>query len=232
VARYLQGFEEFTGGRSNDLASVGISVAEKKAKEEKKDDKANDDKLAAQKGGAPEGEEHGEGAESAGGSGKKKIIIIAGGLILLLVAGGAGAYFTGALDKVLGKKPDCAHIKEGDTAAEAACGGAAGAPEPVGTFVEVPDLIVNLSSANAKQPHFLKVALKVELEKKEDEKAFSEVLPRVIDQFQTYLRELRIEDLRGSGGLYRMKIELLTRVRAAAPNVRVKDVLFQEILVQ
>ena len=46
------------------------------------------------------------------------------------------------------------------------------------------------------------------------------------------MREVRIEDLRGSSGLYRMKIELLNRVRAAAPEIKVRDVLFQEILVQ
>jgi hypothetical protein len=32
--------------------------------------------------------------------------------------------------------------------------------------------------------------------------------------------------------MYRMKIELLSRVRAAAPEIKVRDVLFQEILVQ
>jgi flagellar FliL protein len=243
MARYLQGFEEFTGDRLFDLAIVGISMADKKAKEEKKEEaKGDDKKLAAKKGDAPAAEGEGapaegaEGEEAAGGrfGGKKKIIIIAGGVVLLLIAGGAGAYFTGVLDKALGKKPDCAKIKEGDKEAEAACAGKAGgeAMNPVGVFIDVPDLIVNLSNATSKQQHFLKIALKIELEKKEDEKPFTEALPRVIDQFQTYLRELRMEDLRGSGGLYRMKIELLTRVRAAAPGIKVRDVLFQEILVQ
>jgi flagellar FliL protein len=70
------------------------------------------------------------------------------------------------------------------------------------------------------------------LEKPEQQAAFETIMPRVIDQFQTYLRELRVEDLRGSSGIYRMKLELLNRVRAAAPDIGVKDVLFQEILIQ
>ena len=58
------------------------------------------------------------------------------------------------------------------------------------------------------------------------------VMPRIIDNFQVYLRELRVEDLRGSGGIYRLREELLARVNAASAPVRVKDVLFKEMLVQ
>lgn len=197
-------------------------------------DKAKDDKkdaeLAAQKEGGAEGDAQTEGE---GKSGKKKLIIILAGVLVLLGAAGAGLYFSGMLDKFIGHKPDCSKVNEGDPDA-AACAEEikARAANALGTFIEVPDMIVNLASGSGKQPHFLKITLKVELEKPEDEKPFTDVMPRVIDQFQTYLRELRLEDLRGSSGLYRMKIELLTRVKAAAPAVKVRDVLFQEILVQ
>jgi flagellar FliL protein len=65
-----------------------------------------------------------------------------------------------------------------------------------------------------------------------DVAAVEKVLPRVVDQFQTYLRELRVQDLRGSKGMYRLQMELLSRVNAAAAPTQVKDVLFQEILIQ
>jgi len=45
-------------------------------------------------------------------------------------------------------------------------------------------------------------------------------------------RELRIEDLQGSAGMYRLREELLRRVRAATAPAQVKDVLFKEMLVQ
>jgi flagellar FliL protein len=174
-----------------------------------------------------------EGAtEQSGGLNKKLIIGIL--VLLLVIGGGAAAYFTGAIDKLLGKAPvNCEEVKEGDAHYEecAAKLEASVTTQGPGVFFEIPDMIVNLSS-NAKQPRFLKISLKVELEKAEDQPRFEAVLPRVIDQFQTYLRELRIEDLRGSSGMYRMKIELLSRVRAAAPDLKVRDVLFQEILVQ
>ena len=57
-------------------------------------------------------------------------------------------------------------------------------------------------------------------------------MTKIIDNFQTYLRELRIEDLRGSAGMYRLREELFVRVNAAAAPVKVKDVLFREMLVQ
>ena len=41
------------------------------------------------------------------------------------------------------------------------------------------------------------------------------LMPRVMDAFQTYLRELRPSDLDGSAGLYRLKEELTRRVNAA-----------------
>jgi flagellar FliL protein len=58
------------------------------------------------------------------------------------------------------------------------------------------------------------------------------MMPRIIDNFHVYLRELRAEDLRGSAGLYRLREELLIRVQAIADPVVVRDVLFKEVLVQ
>lgn len=172
------------------------------------------------------------GSESSGGLNKK--IVIGAMALILLLGGGAGAYFTGALDKIMGKgEVNCEDVKEGDEHYQECADKLAASTQSAGpgTFFAIPDMIVNLSS-NAKQPRFLKISLKVELEKAEDQPRFEAILPRVIDQFQTYLRELRIEDLRGSSGMYRMKIELLSRVRAAAPDITVRDILFQEILVQ
>jgi flagellar FliL protein len=58
------------------------------------------------------------------------------------------------------------------------------------------------------------------------------VMPRLMDAFQTYLRELRPTDLDGSAGLYRLKEELTRRVNAAIAPGRINAVLFKEIVVQ
>lgn len=191
-----------------------------------------------------------DGAPASDGSKKKKMILIIVPLVLLL-GGGAGLYFTGMLDSLLGKKPAAEAAAEGDHAEAGKEGeklssqkeehkessskegdkkeggeGHAGGP----AFLKVPDLIVNLTSEG--QPRYLRLSVQLELANEADMKAVEAVLPRVIDQFQTYLRELRIQDLRGSKGMYRLQMELLSRVNAAASPTEVKDVLFQEILIQ
>ncbi|MBI3441936.1 MAG: flagellar basal body-associated FliL family protein [Proteobacteria bacterium] len=219
---------------------------DKKAKKDDKpkDEKPKDDKPAK---GTKEVEQKGTGGESTDGAAAaegaeqqhsgftpKKIVLFVVLPLLLIVGGGTGAYFMGFLDKILPHKaPNCENIKEGDKGfAECATMQDATAANHPGAFLNIPDMIVNLNSANSKQPRFLKVSLKLEIENPEDEKKLEPLLPRVVDQFQMYLRELRIEDLRGTSGIYRMKIELLSRVRAAVPNIKIRDVLFQEILVQ
>jgi flagellar FliL protein len=98
-------------------------------------------------------------------------------------------------------------------------------------YYELPEILVNLNTADRKV-HYLKISVSLELENKEDVSKVQAVLPRIIDNFQVYLRELRIEDLRGSAGLYRLREELLTRVATAAAPAKVSDVLFKEMLVQ
>lgn len=159
---------------------------------------------------------------------KKLLIII---VPVLLLAGGAGVYFSG----MLGGKSEEA-VAEG-AAAEGehqAAGGehGEGGENPNGAqFLEIPDLLVNLSSGGGPQ-RFLKLKVKLEVANAADLAALEEVSPRVVDQFQTFLREMRVQDLRGSAGIYRLRQELLYRVNVAAKPVKVKDVLFQEILIQ
>lgn len=160
-----------------------------------------------------------EGATEAKGGGKKKLIMIAGGAVGLLLVAGAGLYFTGMLDGLLGKKHAAA-------AAEAPP-----PPKPL-VFFDLPDFLVNLNSGGAKKASFLKLSVSLELEKQEDTARLQAVMPRIVDNFQIYLRELRVDDLRGSGGIYRLREELLARVNAAVAPVKVSDVLFKEMLVQ
>jgi flagellar FliL protein len=152
--------------------------------------------------------------------------------LFVIVGGGSAAYFTGALARFMpGHQISCENVKEGDRDYAACNVGQAAVNTTPQAFLTIPDIIVNLNSTT-KQPRFLKIALKVELENIEEQRKLEPILPRVIDQFQMYLRELRVEDLRGTSGIYRLKIELLSRVRAAAPDIKIRDVLFQEILVQ
>lgn len=160
----------------------------------------------------------GEGAVEAvePASGKKKIVMFAGiGVAFLLVAS-AGLYFTGMLDRFMGHK---------DAASDAP------PPKPM-VFFDLPDFLVNLNSSGNKKANFLKLSVSLQLENQEDTARVAAMMPRVIDNFQIYLRELRVEDLRGSDGIYRLREELLVRVNAAVSPVKVNEVLFKEMLVQ
>ena len=57
-------------------------------------------------------------------------------------------------------------------------------------------------------------------------------MPRLMDTFQTYLRELRPTDLDGSAGLFRVKEDLQKRINIAIYPGRVEAVLFREIVIQ
>jgi len=162
---------------------------------------------------AAETEAPDEGAEAAKAR-KKKLLLIAGAglVLLLLVGGGAGAYFMGLFG---GKK-----VEEVKPA------------EPVqANYHPLPDLLVNLSSAGRRN-NFIKLKITLELAKPEDLLRVKAMQPRIVDNFQTYLRDLRVEDLQGAQGLFRLREELLLRINAAVAPAKVTDILFQEMLVQ
>lgn len=149
-------------------------------------------------------------------SGKKLVMFII--LPILLLGGGGGAaYF------LLFKGDEhAAEGGEGEGAAEAEA-------EPI--YFEMPKLTVNLTQTG-KKGNFLNLTVWLQLTTPEDPPKMEGVLPRVVDQFQTYLRSLRLEDLQGAEGVQRMRDELLMRAKTAAKPVDVKDVLIKEMLAQ
>jgi flagellar FliL protein len=98
-------------------------------------------------------------------------------------------------------------------------------------FVDLPDIVANLNSGG-RRPVFVKIHARVELAKSDDQAAVQAAMPRLLDLFQTYLREMRPEELRGSAGTWRLREELISRANIAAAPARVTDVLFTEILIQ
>lgn len=135
--------------------------------------------------------------------------------LLLLLAGGAGYYFfffKKAQEQAKAEKP----------------------PPPPKTYVfyNLPGFVVNLPSSTAGRTSFLKVTISLELDSQADVPKVQAVMPRIVDHVQSYLRELRPEDVKGTAGISRMRQEMLNRVAAAAPGAKVDDVLLQELLLQ
>lgn len=186
---------------------------------EEKDPQDEEDQNAAPAGDA----EDGDSGEGGGGLDAKKIVLMVVLPLLVLVGLGGGLYFSGILDSFLKAPAEEEAQSEEQEEYEENDGQA--------HFIEIPTIIVNLNTDDG-TPRYLRLSVQLEVASAEDVPKVEAVTPRVIDQFQTYLRELRVEDLRGSAGIYRLQMELLWRVNQAAAPVEIKDVLFQEILIQ
>ncbi|MEM7169541.1 MAG: flagellar basal body-associated FliL family protein [Pseudomonadota bacterium] len=162
-----------------------------------------------------------EATKKKGLSGKKLVLFIVLPL-LLIIGGAAGAYFAGLLDPLLGVQEEMADQER--------------LPDVVETtpsaYYDLPEMLVNLNTGGGRKASYLKITISLELSDEEHIIQLEQVLPRVIDNFQVYLRELRVDDLKGSAGLQRLREELLLRVSATLPEGVVRDVLFKEMLVQ
>jgi flagellar FliL protein len=140
----------------------------------------------------------------------RKLIIIAAAAIVGVGAIGGGAYH------FLGGRSEAAPASK--------------IKPPV--FVDLPEVLVNLSSTGSDRTQYLKVKVVLEVPDESIKTQIEPLMPRLMDTFQTYLRELRATDLDGSAGLYRLKEELTRRVNAAIAPERINAVLFKEIVVQ
>ena len=156
--------------------------------------------------------------EGAAAGGKKKfalpsmkVMIIAGAAFVVLAGAGGGGYYFFA--------------RKHEPKAEAS------AAKPA-VFVDLPEVLVNLSNIGSERTQYLKIKIVLELADQPMVTQITPVMPRVMDAFQTYLRELRPSDLDGSAGLYRLKEELTRRVNASVAPNHITAVLFKEIIVQ
>jgi flagellar FliL protein len=149
---------------------------------------------------------------------KKLLIIVSAALLLILGGGGAALYFF----------VFSGHDQPVKTASN---GPDFPATPPQVVYSDIPDLIVNIQSADGAQV-YLKLSLSLELYSAEEKAGIQVLIPRIIDQFQGYLRELRTDDLKGSAGIMRVKEELLRRTNVAAAPYKVRDVLLKEMIIQ
>ena len=147
------------------------------------------------------------------GISRRLLIIGVAGLIVLLAAG-AGLYF---------------FVFAGHAATESKPTVAAA---PDSFIFSLPTMTVNLNDDGAPGDQFLKLTVALEVANETVMKDIQPRMPKVVDAFQVYLRELRKSDLEGSAGIYRLKEELRRRINVAIFPAQVESVLFKELLVQ
>ena len=120
-----------------------------------------------------------EGGGKSGFGGKKLVLFIVLPLLLL----GLG------LDSILGVE-QVEEVEEEPKEAEA---------ELPGHYIDLDEMLVTLAAQGRKQS-FLKMRISLEISAPEDEARVVAVMPRIIDNLQVFLRELRVEELQGSRG--------------------------------
>jgi flagellar FliL protein len=180
-----------------------------------------------------------EGGEEAGGKKKpplKLIIIIAAAAVLVLGGGGTAAFL------LMKPKDDAAHAdkdhkakkkpgKEEKKGGKDDKGAAQVREGPNGVlFYTLPDIVVNMQTADGR-PTFLKLKLTLEMPDQDSIDALEPNMPRLQDMFQTFLRELRPEDLSGSQGSYQLRMEILRRVNLVIAPSKANAVLIEEMLI-
>jgi flagellar FliL protein len=189
---------------------------------------------------APADEAGAEDGEAGGGKKKpplKLIIIIAAAAVLVLGGGGTAAFM------MLKPKPDAAaekghekkkkekggkEEKKGGKDDKAAAQVREG-PDGV-LFYTLPDIVVNMQTADGR-PTFLKLKLTLEMPDQDAVDELEPNMPRLQDMFQTFLRELRPEDLSGSQGSYQLRMEILRRVNLVIAPSKANAVLIEEMLI-
>jgi flagellar FliL protein len=210
--------------------------------------------VAKDKGKEAEAPAEGEGAaEGADGAapGKKKLpmkMVIIGGVAAVLVLGGggagafmflkpkpaaeAGAHGEDAHGEKAGKPKKPKKAKGDHGGGDKPEAGAATVKEgPDGVvFYTLPDIVVNMQTADGRAT-FLKLKLTFELPDHEIVEVLNPNMPRLQDMFQTFLRELRPEDLQGSQGSYQLRMEILRRVNLVVAPAKVNAVLIEEMLI-
>jgi flagellar protein FliL len=185
------------------------------------DDESEDEDGDEQEDGDEDGDEdeEGEGEEGGGGS-RKKLFIIIGIVVILLIGGAAGAYFAGLFDssssteKSAGGEPE----SEGGEGVEV-------------IYKEFPDILTNLNEGRRKKVG-VRIKVVLELASEEESLRMDSIMPKVHDRIQVYIRAQKLEDLKGSAGIQRIREELLAMLNKAFAPTKIRDLYFKEMLVR
>ena len=215
-------------------------------------------KFGKKKGAAAAGDDaalpvviDGETVDGESGAPKKKklplLFIVVPAALLVLGGGGGAAFFLmqpkaeaaesgghgaekkGGHAKKAEKKGGGGHGAAAGGEANPALGAITEGPDGV-TFYTLPDMVVNIQSADGRPSH-LKLKLTLEMHDYALAEHLQAELPRMNDMFQGFLRELRPEDLAGSAGSFQLRAEILRRVNLIAAPGKVDAVLIEEMLV-
>lgn len=185
--------------------------------------------------------EDGGAEEGAEGEGKKKGGLLKLGLfiglpVIILLLGGAAAFMMlSGGDKDEHVVAEGEHADEhGDDHGDGYGGGYSSHAEPVFYTLKKEDgeevnFLVNIRGTDGRAM-ILQLQLRFESTDHDLEPVLQEKLPLVMDSYQAFLSELREDDLYGSAGMHRVRLELLRRINLAIEPSSIDQVLIQRFL--
>lgn len=99
-------------------------------------------------------------------------------------------------------------------------------------FYDLPDQWISLNALDRQHQIVFKAKVTLEMENSEGVKYAKDMLPRIQDTLQFYFREMRVEEIQGSIGIYRLREEILGRLNKILSPHKVINVLFKEMSIQ
>jgi flagellar FliL protein len=138
-----------------------------------------------------------------------KLIGLAAGLVLA-VSGGAYAFLSAGSEEAEAVTPTVSSNSK---------------------FVEAPPMLINVHDADGRA-HFLKLRFVIVAADEDKADEVKDKMPLIVDSLQSFLRELRPDDLAGSAAVYRIKEEMMVRMRRGFGAGSIEDVLIQDLVEQ
>lgn len=145
-------------------------------------------------------------------SGRSVLIAVLAAVLL-----GAGSFYAIQSGLVLGSG-DGAHGKPAEIAEDA----------PPVAFVAIEPLLVSLGRSNP--PQNLRFSAHLEVDPA-DAEAVAQLMPRIMDVLNSYLRAVEIGDIRDPAALIRLRAQMLRRIQTVTGEGRVRDLLVSQFLV-
>jgi len=157
-----------------------------------------------------------EEAPAKVGSAKKMIVLGLVGVLLLAGGGAAAWFFMGGKNDEEVKQAQKSHGEEH-------------ADEP-GPVMELDPFLLNL--ADRDEIRFLKVSIKLELDRPEEKTDFQNKVPAIRDALLVLLSSKESQLLRTVNGKRRVREEIMTRVNGVMSKGKISNVFFTDFIIQ
>lgn len=157
-----------------------------------------------------------EEAPVKAGSGKKMILLSLIGVLLVGGGGGAAWFFMGGKDERPKAHEEHAKVD--------------GVHEEPGPIMELEPFLLNL--ADRDELRFLKVSIKLELDRPEEKTDFQHKVPAIRDALLVLLSSKESQILRTVNGKRRIREEIMARVNGVMSKGKIANVFFTDFIIQ